>query len=82
MNNAEFMLTQLAALRHQLLGAAGAIEVILEHASRPSDAEVEESGTKQPPVCKHPMSKRHPTPVMGHPHRFRCTACGQEVEGP
>jgi hypothetical protein len=75
MNNAEFLLTQLASLRHQLMGVATTIDLIMEHASRPSD-----QATASAPVCRHPLPRRVPTPAMGHPRRFRCGDCNEEVE--
>ncbi len=77
MTNADFLLTQLAGLRHQLMGAAATIDLILEHASRPSDEPVTSAA---PPICRHPPQRRIPIPAMGHPHRFRCGECNAEVE--
>jgi hypothetical protein len=76
MNNAEFLLTQLAGLRHQLMGVVAAIDLIMEHASRPSD----QATAPGLPVCRHPLPRRVPTPAMGHPRRFRCGDCNEEVE--
>lgn len=77
MNNTELFLSELKALRLSLLASAQIIENILDIAERPTE---DASIADQP--CRHPIPARVPTPGMGHPHRFRCRECNQEVEGP
>ena len=76
MNNAELFLSELRALRLQLLATAQIIENALELASRPSD----EPTADQHRPCAHPIPMRVPAPAMGHATRFRCRACDQELE--
>lgn len=71
--NTALFLNQLMALRDTLRSGAAQIDGILELAQRPSDAP-QHSG------CPHPVRMRVPAPAMGHPGRFHCKQCKQDVE--
>lgn len=71
----QLFLTSLRGLRNTLAAAVDQIDVLLDLAERPS---------QEPPQtaeCPHPAGMRVPNPVMGHPDRFFCRRCRQEVEG-
>lgn len=76
MNNTELFLSELKALRLQLLATAQIVENILDIASRPT-----ENAQGAPGPCRHPIPARIPTPGMGYPNRFRCRECNTEVKG-
>lgn len=71
----QLFLTSLRGLRNTLAAAVDQIDVLLDLAERPAD---EPSTTAE---CLHPAAYRMPNPVMGHPERFYCKKCKQEVEG-
>lgn len=73
MNNTELFLNSLRALRHQCAGVVSSLDNILELAERPTDEPVSAE-------CQHPIAARKPIPTMGHPNRFKCNVCGQEVD--
>jgi len=72
-NSSALFLTSLRALRNTLAAAVDQIDVILDLAERPPS----ESASN---VCTHPAAMRVPSPAMGHPDRFFCRKCKQEVE--
>lgn len=71
----QLFLTQLRSLRNTMASAVDQIDVLLDMAEQSTQPQ------QSPGECPHPMGARRPTPAMGHPTRFRCTACNQEVEG-
>lgn len=76
MTSSELLLTQLRALHAQAMGIAHTIEAILVVAEADADATATVA-----PGCEHPMMSRVGMAVMGHPNRFFCQKCEQEVEG-
>jgi hypothetical protein len=68
----QVFLTTLRALRNSLAASVDMIDVILDAAEQPV-------ASTEP--CDHPMSMRLPKAGMGHPHRFHCRQCQQDVEG-
>lgn len=73
--SAESVLTaQLKAMHAQCLGLAHTIEAVLAMTA-PDPAMAADV-----PPCEHPPMFRLPMPSMGHPTRFRCQSCGEEVD--
>lgn len=72
-NDSKLFLDALRGLQHTCLSLASQIGVVLDLADRPLDS-VEEG------TCRHPPQRRLPAPAMGHPNRFFCQECNQEVE--
>jgi hypothetical protein len=70
-------LTAMRGLRNTLASAVDQLDVILDLAEEDAKTEVVPKGKGE---CPHPMSSRVPKAVMGHPTRFHCTTCGQDVE--
>jgi len=68
-------LTSLRSLRNTLASAVDQMDLILDLAEQP----VGEPSTSA--ACTHPVATRVPNPAMGHPDRFYCRKCKQEVEG-
>lgn len=73
LSKADVFLVGLRALRNTLVSAVDQIDLILDAAERTADSG--ESGE-----CSHPMQNRVSKATMGHPNRFHCTACNQDVE--
>lgn len=73
MSGSLLFVTQLKALHSQCLGLAHTIETVLISIEQSPDAE-------SLPACEHPIPFRQPMAAMGHPTRFRCQSCGEEVD--
>lgn len=73
----ERFLTELRAVRNQAAALIDMADLILDSAEQVE----EQSSTRQPGECPHPKAARQPRATMGHPNRFHCTVCDQDVEG-
>ena len=70
-------LTGLRALRNTLAAAVDQIDVILNRA----DDEIRGSAQgRKRGECPHPIASRESRAAMGHPNRFHCNTCGEDVE--
>lgn len=72
----DLFLMMIRTLRHTLAAAVTEIDVILTMADQPADTAPRTRGE-----CPHPVAGRINKAAMGHPNRFFCTTCDQDVEG-
>lgn len=74
----QLLLTQLRAVRNQAAGLMDTIDVLLDMAERDDKASPTQD-TKRG-ECRHPIPARESRAAMGHPNRFFCNVCQQDVE--
>ena len=79
------VLNELLMARTQCLALVRNIELLLTEFGimLPSDGIDRLRVPATPPpddgTCQHPLNTRRRAPVMGHPNRFACGACGEVV---
>lgn len=79
------ILNELLMARTQCLALVRNIELLLTDLGvmLPSDGidklRVPTAAVDDDGVCRHPIGTRRRAPVMGHPNRFACGACGEVV---
>jgi hypothetical protein len=74
--NEQVFLTMVRGLRNTCAAAIDMMDLILDVAEREQQGDASASTG-----CPHPIAARVPKQAMGHPKRFYCTACEQDVEG-
>ena len=80
---------QLVALHGACVAMAYSIDQILameqetegQRKEKPRAGKKKQSAEPESEECQHPLTARQPMPTMGKPERFRCRACGKEVNG-
>ena len=74
MSQTDLLLGLLKTTRLAMLTAVKAIDNVIALAEQPGEENPSQG-------CQHPHAMRIPTPSMGHPMRFHCQACNNDIEG-